>query len=72
MNKKILILLFLLGISETFFITLISFVGGYCVGYYFYDLIRPKNSTEHIVQFFSSYSKEYGFVSSHAKKFEYK
>ena len=68
MNKKILILLFLISISETFFIPLISFVCGYCAGYYFYDLIRPKNSTEDIVQFFSSYNKKYGFVSSYAKK----
>ena len=51
---------------------MISFVCGYCAGYYFYDLIRPKNFTEDIVQFFSSYNKKYGFVSSYAKKIDYK
>ena len=58
-EQKILILIFLFSISETFFIPLISFVCGYCVGYYFYDLIRPKNSAEDIVQFFSSYNRKY-------------
>ena len=37
MNKKLQILLILFTISKTFFICLISFVCGYCVGYYFYD-----------------------------------
>ena len=72
MNKKTLILIFLFSISETFFITLISFVCGYCVGYYFYDLIRLKNFAEDIVQFFSSYNRKYGFINPHTRKFEHK
>ena len=72
MNKKILILLFLFSRSETFFITLICFLCGYCVGYYFYELLRPKKSAEDILQFFSSYNRKHGFVNSYTKKFEYK
>ena len=67
LTKKILILLFLFSISETFFITLISFICGYCVGYYFYELLRPKKSAENILQFFSSYNRKHGFVNSYTK-----
>ena len=40
--EKVLILFILFTISETFFICLISFVCGYCVGYYFYDFVKAK------------------------------
>ena len=45
---------------------MISFVCGYCVGYYFYDLIRPKKCL-----FLTSYNRKYGFVNPHTKKFEH-
>ena len=38
--------------SETLFTTLISFVCGYCVGYYFYELLRPKNLKKKFLNFF--------------------
>ena len=65
MNKKILILLFLFTMSETLFTTLISFVCGYCVGYYFYELLRPKKPKEEILKFFSSYNRKNGFVNTY-------
>ena len=72
MNKKLLILLILFTISETFFICLISFVCGYCVGYYFYDLFKPKNPAEEILNFFPSYNRKYGFAYSNIRKIKYK
>ena len=72
MNKKLLILLILLTKSETFFICLNSFVCGYCVGYYFYDLLRPKHPAEAILQFFSNYNRKHGFVDSNIRKIKYK
>ena len=72
MNKKLLILLILLTKSETFFIRLNSFVCGYCVGYYFYDLLRPKHPAEEILQFFSNYNRKHGFVDSNIRKIKYK
>ena len=71
MNKKILSLLLLFCISETFFIVLISFACGYCVGYFFYDIIRPrKKSEEEIIQFFLSYNKKHGFANRSFSKNE--
>ena len=51
--------------SETLFTTLISFVCGYCVGYYFYELLRPKKPKEEILKFFSSYNRKNGFVNTY-------
>ena len=46
-------LLLLFCISETFFIALTSFVCGYCVGYYFYKLVKPRiRAEEEIINFF--------------------
>ena len=68
MNEKILSLL-LFAISETFFVALLSFVCGYCVGYYFYDIISPrKKSEEEIIQFFLSYNKKHGFANRSCSK----
>ena len=53
MENKIILLLLLFSISETFFIALTSFVCGYCIGYYFYELVRPRRRAEgEIVIFF--------------------
>ena len=71
MNEKILSLLLLFCVSETFFIVLISFVCGYCVGYYFYDIIMPrKKSEEEIIQFFLSYNEKHGFPNRSFSKNE--
>ena len=73
MNTKVLVLIFLFSISETFFTLLISFVCGSCVGYYFYGLIRPNNTAEDVVHFFfSSYNRKYGLVNPYTKKCEHK
>ena len=46
------------------FIVLISFVSGYCVGFYFFDLMRPRRkftkSEEEIIQFFLNYKNNNG------------
>ena len=46
MNKRIISLLLLFCILETFFIALTSFVCGYCAEYYFYELVRPRRRAE--------------------------
>ena len=73
MNNKMISLLLLFYISETFFIALTSFVCGYCVGYYFYELVRPRRrAEEEITKFFLSYNRKYGFVNQSSRKNESK
>ena len=49
------------------FIALISFVCGYCVGFYLFDLMRlrskSKKSEEEIIQFFLSYKNNNGIMT---------
>ena len=73
MNNKMISLLLLFYISETFFIALTSFVCGYCVGYYFYELVRPRRrAEEEITKIFLSYNRKYGFVNQSSRKNESK
>ena len=73
MNNKIISLLLLFCTSETFFIALTSFVCGYCAGYYFYELVRPRRRAEdEIINFFLSYNRKHGFVNHSSRKNESK
>ena len=76
MNNKMICFLLLFCISEMAFIVLISFVCGYCVGFYFFDLIRPRRkftkSEEEIIQFFLSYKNNNGINNKSFGKNEIK
>ena len=71
MNKKILTILFLLILSEKNFTILMSFICGYLIGYYSFDIFRPtKKPKQEIIEFFVSYNKKYGFSDQGLKKDE--
>ena len=58
-------------LSEKHFITLMSFISGYLIGYYSFDIVRPtKKSKQEITELFISYNKKYGFSYQELKKDE--
>ena len=42
------------------FMIIAAFLSGYCFGYYLFEILRYKNSKDHIESFFPSYNKKYG------------
>ena len=46
--------------SERMFIIVGTFVFGYCLGYYAFEIFKYKNKKHEINEFFSSYNKKYG------------
>ena len=50
----------LLAMSEKMFIIVSSFLFGYCIGYYSFELVKSKNPKYEIHDFFLSYDKRNG------------
>ena len=46
--------------SEKMFIAVSSFMFGYCMGYYSFELIKPKNLRDEIDNFILSYIEKNG------------
>ena len=42
------------------FMIIAAFLSGYCFGYYLFEILRYKNSKDHIESFSPSYNKKYG------------
>lgn len=58
MRKTVLlyiIMLLLIIVSEKVFIFVCSFLFGYGIGYYSFNLLRPKRPKDEIIDFFLSY-----------------
>ena len=54
------IIFLLLATSEKMFIIVSSFLFGYCIGYYYFELVKSKNWKYEIHHFFLSYNKRNG------------
>ena len=50
-----------MAMSEKTFIIISSFLFGYCVGYYSFELVKLKNRKSEIRDFFLSYNRKNGF-----------
>ena len=46
--------------SERMFVIVGTFLFGYCLGYYSFEIFKYKNKKHEINEFFSSYNKKYG------------
>ena len=59
-------------VRKKFLFFLMSFICGYLIGYYSFDIFRPiKKSEQEIIEFFLSYNKKYGFSDQGLKKDEF-
>ena len=64
MNQKlILIIFFLMSLSEKLFIIASSFVFGYCMGYYYYNFFKPEKPKYEVNDFILRYNIKHGIVS---------
>ena len=60
-QTTVYIIFLLLAMSEEMFIIVTSFLFGYCVGYYTFELIKSKNQKYEIHDFFLSYNKKMAY-----------
>ena len=64
MKQTTVYIIFLsLAMSKEMFIIVTSFLFGYCVGYYTFELIKSKNQKYEIHDFSLSYNKKNGIQS---------
>ena len=54
------VIILLLTMSEKTFIIVSSFVFGYCIGYYSFDLLKRRNPKDEIYHFILSYNRKNG------------
>ena len=54
------VIILLLAMSEKMFIIVISFVFGYCIGYYSFELLKRRNTKDKINDFILSYNRKNG------------
>ena len=61
-----------MAMSEKMFIIIGSFMFGYCIGYYSFELVKSKNWKSEIYDLFLSYNKRNGLQrrSINKKKFK--
>ena len=59
-QNKIYVILLLLAMSEKMFVIVGSFLFGYCVGYYSFELVKYRNRKNEIHDFFLSCNKNDG------------
>ena len=63
MNQKFIVIVLSMSLSEDMFIFISSFVFGYCVGYYFYNLFKLKILKDEIIDFILRYNIKHGIVN---------
>ena len=49
-----------MSVSKKIIFTLAAFLFGYSFSYYLVDILKYKNKSDKIHQFFSNYNKQYG------------
>ena len=54
------VIILLLAMSEKMFIIVSSFVFGYCIGYYSFELLKRRNTKDKINDFILSYNRKNG------------
>ena len=54
------VIILLLTMSEKMFIIISSFVFGYCIGYYSFELLKRRNPKDEINDFILSYTRKKG------------
>ena len=69
MKNIILYVIFLMSVSKKRIFTLAAFLFGYSFSYYLVDILKYKNKSDKIHQFFSNYNKQYGrsYCSNYGK-----
>ena len=54
------VIILLLAMSEKMFIIVSSFMFGYCIGYYSFELVKHRNTKDEINDFILSYNRKNG------------
>ena len=67
MNQKFIVTILLISLSEDMFIFISSFMFGYCVSYYTYNVFKPKSVKDEIIDFILRYNIKHGIVNKKSR-----